>query len=290
MDAFFEADRNVYPTVVNHPDYFQTGLLRQTMKILDALNRRFGRFAIPNLTLILICCQMMTYGLRFARPEALEQFTFVPQKVLEGHWWLVFTFLVYPPADSLIFVFFFWYLFYLFGTALEATWGTFNYNLYLLIGYIATAATAFLTPEAPVTNGFLYGSLFLAFAYLYPDFVIYIMFVFPVKIKWLALIMWIGYGLQMLSGDMPTCLRVTASVCNFLIFFSPEIYGRARSGHWRMTQQARNITNRRKPSHTCSVCGATNLSHPALHFRYCSKCPGTPCFCEEHLVGHKHEE
>jgi hypothetical protein len=34
------------------------------MKILEALNRRFGRYAIPNLTTILIIIQMFTYGLR----------------------------------------------------------------------------------------------------------------------------------------------------------------------------------------------------------------------------------
>jgi len=269
---------------------FPVHLFQPTMKLLNALNRRFGRYAIPNLTLILISCQVFTYGLQYVRPELLERIVFVPQKVLEGEWWRVATFMTYPPLVPPIFVLFFWYLFYLIGSALEATWGAFNYNLYLLLGYAATAGAAFLTPDSATGNGFLYGSLFLAFAYLYPNFVICIMFVLPVKVKWLALAQWIYYGLAMLSGDWVTCFCATASVCNFFIFFSPEIYGRARSGHWRMTQQVKKIAERDKPRHTCSVCSATNVTHPLLRFRYCSKCPGAPCFCEEHLPGHKHEE
>jgi hypothetical protein len=260
------------------------------MKLLDTLNRRFGRFAIPNLTLVLIFSQVFTCGLQYVRPELLDRIVFIPQKVLEGEWWRLFTFVTDPPCTMPIFVLFFWYMFYLFGSALEASWGAFNYNLYLLLGYLATVGAAFLTPSVPTGNGFLYGSLFLAFAYLYPNFELYIMFIFPVKIKWLALLQWIGYGLAMLTGHWVIWIQVTASVCNFLIFFSKDIYWRARSGRWRMAQQVRKITERGKPRHECSVCKATDITHPSLHFRYCSKCPGTPCFCEEHLKGHKHEE
>jgi hypothetical protein len=263
------------------------------MKILNALNRRFGRYAIPNLTLILIFSQVMTYVLKYTRPDLLDRFILLPHKVLEGEWWRLVTFLAYPPCSNPIFVLFFWYLFYLFGLALEANWGTFNYNLYLLIGYVTTAGAAFLTPEQPTFNLFLYNSLFLAFAYLYPDFILCLMFVLPVKIKWLALVNWIILGLSMLTGNWLIWIQVTASVCNFLIFFSKDIFWRARSGRRRMAQQVRKIADREvrdKPRHECSVCKATNVTHPSLGFRYCSKCPVTTCFCEEHLKDHRHEE
>jgi hypothetical protein len=70
------------------------------MKLLNTLNRRFGRFAIPNLTLILSFSQMFTYGLKYARPEMLERITFLPQKVLEGEWWRLLTFFADPPNTS----------------------------------------------------------------------------------------------------------------------------------------------------------------------------------------------
>ncbi len=85
-----------------------------------------------------------------------------------------------------MFAFFFWYLFYLMGTALERSWGTFRYNVFLLIGYVDTVGVAFIVPDVPANNAFLQGSVFLAFAYLFPDFVMYIFFILPVKIKWLG--------------------------------------------------------------------------------------------------------
>jgi hypothetical protein len=262
------------------------------MKLLDTLNRRFGRYAIPNLTLLLIFAQMFTYGLQFIRPELLDRLVLLPQKVLEGEWWRLLTFLAYPPLTHPIFILFFCYLFYLFGTALEANWGTFNYNLYVLIGYAATVGASFLTPDQPTINLFLYNSIFLAFAYLYPNFIMSIMFVLPVKIKWLALLDWILIGVALLSFNWIIWITVTASVCNFLLFFSKEIFWRARAGRWHMAQQVRKIAEQKKkpPRHECSVCKATNVTHPSFSFRYCTKCPGTPCFCEEHLKDHQHEE
>ena len=70
---------------------------------------------------------------------------FEPDKVLQGEWWRLVTFLFDPPLDeSDLFAFFFWYLFYLMGTTLEANWGAFRYNVYLLMGYVASIAMAFV--------------------------------------------------------------------------------------------------------------------------------------------------
>ena len=96
------------------------------------------------------------------------------------------TFVGEPPTTNLLFAFFFWYLFYLMGTVLESTWGAFRYNVYLLVGWAATVAVAFLQPNAPASISFLQASVFLAFAYLYPDFQILLFFILPVKVKWLA--------------------------------------------------------------------------------------------------------
>ena len=50
----------------------------------------------------------------------------------------------------------------------------------------------------------------------------------------------------------------------------------------RKEQQA-NLYN-----HKCSVCGRTDKEHPELEFRYCSKCAGYHCFCQEHIFNHIH--
>jgi Pyruvate/2-oxoacid:ferredoxin oxidoreductase delta subunit len=40
--------------------------------------------------------------------------------------------------------------------------------------------------------------------------------------------------------------------------------------------------------HRCYVCGKTDVSHPQLDFRYCSKCAGDQCYCPEHIRNHEH--
>ncbi len=259
------------------------------MKLLDRLQRRFGRYAVPNVTLGLIIVQVGAYLVGYQNPEVLVKIDLIPKLVLAGEVWRLVTFLFRPPLDNPVFAFFFWYLFYLMGTALEDTWGTFRYNVYLLVGYLATVAVSFLTPEAPAYNVFLQGSVFLAFAYLYPHFVIYLFFLLPVKIKWLALITWIGYFLALVFGPTWTArLMVLASVCNFLLFFGRDIALRVRAARWRMKEQARQITQRNKPRHVCTVCGITNLTHPDMDFRYCSKCKGSHGYCSEHIRNHEH--
>ena len=43
-----------------------------------------------------------------------------------------------------------------------------------------------------------------------------------------------------------------------------------------------------EPRHRCRVCGKTDLTHPQMDFRYCSKCAGDECYCPEHIANHEH--
>jgi hypothetical protein len=260
---------------------------------LDRLQRRLGRFAIPNLTMILIAGQVAVFFLATVRAELLEDMVLVPGAVFRGQAWRLLTFLFIPPAVpgdalSLVLAIFFWMLLHLMGTALESFWGTFRYNIYLLVGYLATVAAACLTPGAPATNLLLLGSVFLAFAYLNPNFVIYVFFLFPLKIKWLALLTWIGYGATFVFGGWMTRLAVLASVANFLLFFGREIYQRIQTGRRRMATEVRQQVAVQQPFHRCLVCGITDKSHPNTEFRYCSKCIGTCGYCPDHIRNHEH--
>jgi hypothetical protein len=258
------------------------------MKLLDKLQRRFGRFAVSHVTVALIACQVVAFLLCAAKPGFSETIALVPRCVLQGEAWRLFTFVCQPPGSNPLWAFFFWYLFYLMGTVLEDTWGAFRYNAYLLIGWAATAATSFLQPDMPASILFLQGSVFLAFAYLYPDFQLLLFFILPVKVKWLALLQWIGYFAVMLFGPAIAQILATASVCNFLLFFWHDIFLRIRAGRWRMANQARQIRAARTPQHTCAICGVNNLTDPTMGFRYCSKCAGAQCYCETHLRDHQH--
>jgi hypothetical protein len=173
------------------------------------------------------------------------------------------------------------------GTALEGHWGAFRYNVFLLVGYLVTVAVSCITPFYPATNLFIGGSVFLAFAFLYPDFTLYIFFIIPVKIKWLALLTWIGYAYEILVGSWSTRLLVLASISNFLLFFGKDILWRIKTGNRSMVAQARQFTGKKKPFHRCTVCGITDLSHPQMEFRYCSDCGGLG-YCKDHIFNHEH--
>jgi hypothetical protein len=258
-------------------------------KLIDRLERRFRRFAVPNVTPLLVAGQVACWFVIQADPTFTDKLVLQRAMVLDhGQWWRLLSFLLLPPITNIIFALFAWYLFYLMGTALENHWGTFRYNLFLLIGYLASVVAALVLPTVAVTNAYLYGSVFLAFAFLYPNFELLIFFILPVKIKWLALITWITYFWQFARGNWGDRGMVVAAVLNFLIFFWSEILGRLRAGKRRMEYQRRQIIEREKPFHRCAVCGITEKSHPQMDFRYCSKCDGSHEYCDAHLRDHEH--
>ena len=269
------------------------------MSLLDTLERKFGRYGVPNVTAGLIACQVVLYLVQFALSRAGGapadlRLDLIPSRVLDGEWWRLATFLVVPPCGNLVCALFYWYLFYLMGTALERHWGVFRYNVYLLVGYGSAVAASvgvsfLLGGDLPASNAFLGGSVFLAFAYLYPDFELYIFFLLPVKIKWLALLVWIGYFVVLIAGDPLARVLVLASVCNYLLFFGMDIWHRVRTGQRRMAIQAARFTAK-EPAyyHRCVACGITDRTHPQMDFRYCSQCAGAHGYCAEHLRNHEH--
>lgn len=257
--------------------------------MLSSLERKFGRFAVPNLTMIFIVGQIAMFMLCKQDPQSWERIVLIPSKVLNGEVYRLISFLVLPPTDAVLWAALAWYVFYLMGTALENYWGTFRYNVFLLIGYLATVAVSFITPEIAVGNGYLQGSVFFAFAYLNPNFQLMLAFVFPVKIKWLALLGWAGIVMQVIFAEWQQKLIAVAGVMNFFVFFGSEVFSRARLGQKFMASQAKRFGE--KPQaymHKCETCQLTDADDSDMDFRYCSKCSGDLCYCSEHLRSHEH--
>lgn len=259
------------------------------MKLLDKLERTFRGIALPNITLYIVIGQAFFYIAAYAGTLNVSRMLMVPSLVLRGEWWRLIAFIFMPPSTSIVFVFFGLYFFYLMGSALEGHWGAFRYNLFLLIGWLLTVSVAFLVPNSIATNVFIGASVFLAFAHLYPEFTIYIFFILPVKIKWLALLTWIGYGLSLLFGSWETRLFVLASIGNYLLFFGNDILWRVKTGRRKMQRQVRTISGSGEPFHRCSVCGKSDVSHPEMEFRYCPDCGGLG-YCMEHITNHEHRK
>jgi len=264
------------------------------MALLDKLERSFGWLAIRNLALYLIIGQVAVLFAAMFQLVDLERLIFAPVLLAEGEWWRVLTFLlvvpVPPPTAILSFVFlaFGWYLFYLMGGALEAQWGAFRFNLFILTSYVLTVGLSFFAPNSLVTNAFILGSIFIAFAYLNPDFELMMFFILPVKIKWLALIAVVFGAYGFVVGGLATKLQTAAAVIAFLLFFGGDMIRTLRQGRRTAVRRAEKAAEVVQPRHVCFVCGKTDKTHPQLDFRYCSKCAGDQCYCPEHIQNHAH--
>jgi hypothetical protein len=262
------------------------------MPLLDQLERLFGRFAVANLALYLVIGQVFVLLARMLQLLPVENLIYAPVLLLQGEWWRALTFMFVVPVPQSLFGFVFavfgWYLFYMMGSALESFWGAFRFNLYLFISYALTLALSFITPNAMVTNLFILGSVFLAFAYLNPDFELVLFFVLPVKIKWLALLAWAWNVVLFVRGDMADRFQIAASVGSFFLFFLADMIRSLRNGQRNLARRSEKAAEQEKPRHVCYVCGKTDRSHPHLDFRYCSKCAGDQCYCPEHIKSHAH--
>jgi len=261
------------------------------MTLLDKLERVFGRYAIPNITLYIVIGQVFVLLAYLAGRLNLGWFLLVPGLVTQGEWWRLFSFLLMPPSPGMfgyIFIAFAWYIFYLMGSALEGSWGTFRYNVFLLLGVVLTVVAAFVTPRYPASNAFLAGSVFLAFAYLNPDFELSLFFILPIKVKWLALLTWVLYAVSFIRGDLPTWLQILAAVGNFMVFFGRDMVMAIRHRKRVIARKAEKAAREDEPRHVCHVCGKTDRTNPELDFRYCSKCAGDQCYCPDHIQNHAH--
>ena len=193
------------------------------MKLLNRLERKFGDYAIPNLTVYLIALQAFSWVLLQAHPELFLKLVLTHDGLMKGEVWRLLTILFIPPNMNLLFLAIALYFFFMIGTAMEAQWGTFRYNMYILIGYVATMLVA-LIPGAVVSGFYLIESIFLAFAWLFPELPILLFFILPVKVKWLGLAAWIWYLYAFVTGGWATKAEVAAGTLNFVIFFHDDLW------------------------------------------------------------------
>ena len=85
------------------------------------------------------------------------------------------------------------------------------------------------------------------------------------------------------------------ALLNFLVFIWPAIDAFIRQQKYRHNPQTVNFKKavrqqqqQRGYHHKCAVCGRTDTDYPNLQFRYCSKCAGYRCFCQDHIFSHVH--
>ena len=193
------------------------------MKWLDKLERKFGRYAIRNLMMYIIALNMAVYLIMLTDRTGwvIRKLMLIPSLVLKGEIWRLLTYIFIPPESSMVFIFFVLYFYYLIGTSLEQQWGSFKFNVYYLIGMLGTTIAAFITGKG-ATGVYLNLSLFLAFAYMYPNYEILLFFFIPVKVKYLGWLNIAFIAYAVLTEPLPGKAAALASIINFIVFFGRD--------------------------------------------------------------------
>lgn len=291
------------------------------MKPMSNFEKKFGKYAIKNISLVLILFYGCGYLINWINPAFLNYLTLNPYAILfKGQIWRLVTWLIVPPEGFNFFTLIMLYFYYSIGTTLENTWGTYRYNLYLFLGMIFTALGSFVMMgfvylfqrEVLVVYGAEYYfaflsamfstyyvnmSIFLAFAATFPNMQVLLFFFIPVKVKILGIIYGVllvynfivGYGDKYLSAA--NRFVIGASLLNFIVFFftSRNMIHMSPKQVKRRQDFRREVKRTTKSTrHKCAVCGRTEETNPELEFRFCSKCDGNYEYCQDHLFTHTH--
>lgn len=192
------------------------------MNWINRLQRKYGRYGIKDLMKYIVAANALVFVLFLVNPLVIRLLSLDPALVLRGQIWRLVTFIFIPPSFDLIWIVFTLYFYYLVGTELERTWGTFKFNLYYAVGMIATILASFLVGFG-ANAVYINLSLFFAFAHLYPDFELLVFLVLPVKIKYLAALSWIYIGYTVLFGYWQLKALALVSLANYFLFFSQDI-------------------------------------------------------------------
>ena len=165
-------------------------------------------------------------------------------------------------------------------------------------------------------SSYLNLSLFIAYATLYPNSQFLLFYIIPVK-AWIFALFYLGITLYdvisytFLLTAFPHGLFPIVALLNYFLFFGKDVVNVIPLS-WRVNF-GRLVRKKKKPteyktvpfptagsyqatvaqpkapySHCCRICGRTDISNPELEFRYCSRCNGYHCYCEDHISNHIH--
>ena len=278
--------------------------MKKLNKRIDMFCYKHPRFGVPNLMLYIVIISLAVWLLSIMDPSKtlMSFFVFSPERILKGEVWRLVSFIFVPQSLSFWELLFF-YFYYWIGNVLEKEWGTPRFNIFLTSGVLLTAVYGFIIyfitkQSIAVTTYFIYLSMFFSFATLFPDVQVLFMFIIPIKVKWLAYLDAAFFLLSMLTQSFPFNLLPLVAVLNYLVFFGDDLFSSLRSNKARYNKTTVNFNREKQKikyeqknaSYTkkCAVCGRTDTDYPDLEFRYCSRCAGYHCFCQDHINNHIH--
>lgn len=290
---------------------------------MSPFERKFGKYAIKNLSFVLVICYAIGYVLELADRSGylISYLTLNPYAILHGQVWRLVTWILIPPSSGgLFFTLIMLYFYCSIGTSLERTWGTYRYNVYIFQGMLFTIAGSFLlmgycylfrpqislmgavmTIDMPYeyfsiiatvfSTYYVNMSIFLAFAATFPDAQVLLMFIIPIRVKWLGVIYAVMLVFEFFGSTVYGKFAIGASLLNFVVFFLTSrnmMHMNPKQIHRRQEFKREVRRNTGITKHKCAICGRTEVDSPQMQFRFCSKCDGNYEYCEEHLYTHTH--
>ena len=237
---------------------------------MSNFEKKFGKYAIKNLSLILIMCYACGYLMKWINPGFFTYLYLNPYEIIHHFQiWRLLTWLIVPPDSFDFWTLLMLYFYYSIGTSLERTLGTYRYNVYIFSGILFTAAGAFIlygissllgaqslglwtTVNGYITYPTMFStyyvnmSIFLAYAATFPDYEVLLFFILPIKVKFLGIIYGamlvyqfiVGYGTSsaLFYYNLGIRFVITASLLNFVVFFFTS-RRKVRRGPIQITRQ-----------------------------------------------------
>ena len=280
-------------------DFSGVGNMKNPRNWIERFCYRHPNFGIPNLIKYITIANVIFWLIGAVNPTLLSYLSFNPALILRGQIWRIVTFALYPPSTGIL-AFIAFYFYYMIGSTLERYWGTAQFNIYFFTGIILTVLYGFIMYfvfriNFNLTAEYIYLSMFFSFAVLFPNMQVLLFYFIPIKIKYLAYLDAALFIYSVFTTSFPANLLPVVAVLNFLIFCGgdlfPNLFNRPSRSTVNFRRESARIKREQQSNlytHKCAVCGRTDADYPELEFRYCSKCAGYHCFCQDHIYNHIH--
>lgn len=284
------------------------------------LRRRFERFCfknrdkgVPNLMLYISLGAGLVYLFTMATGNDILYYylMFDRELILQGQIWRLISYPLTYSGGNIFFTAITLLCYYSLGQAMENIWGTFRFNLFYLSGVVMMDIYCMIFGGYADVY-YLNLSLFLSYATMFPNAQFLLFFIIPVKAWIFALLDLVLVLSGLFSYPFPYNLFSVISIANYFLFFGKDVLNvipmswranAARLFRKKPKQKAKVVPFPKAGSyeattasvkapytHRCTVCGRTDVSNPELEFRYCSRCQGYHCYCEDHISNHTHVE
>lgn len=268
----------------------------------------------------------MFFSSSFGNARFSSHLSFIPYRIFfEGEIWRLLSFVAVPERAYVNTWSILWFMlsslcYYHIGSSLEQRWGSARFTMFYVMGVALNLASGLfisgLAYLGVIRVEYFYTivasmyyvnlSLFFSIATLYPNAEFRLWLIIPVKAKWLGWFFGAMFAydilVRLITFNFALALVPILAIFNYFLFFWDDIElflfkgkHRVKYASQRHSPAPINLKTAQKKLqeqkgylHKCTICGATDASHPEKDFRYCSKCEGYHCYCMEHLNNHDH--